>query len=99
LKFFFHRPNDKTRKLIQDVARLEDSILLARDTLDDSAQEYVKGIAQLVPLVGDIGANEVRIRQVVDKMKADMDSGSGSILTTAADSVNLVKAQIESLKK
>jgi len=90
-------PNPVAEKLIQDFQRLEDKVLLARDTLDDAAQEYVKGIAQLVTLVDDIGKNAVKIREVTDEMKSTMDKSQGSIIKTAKDSVEELKKEIDSL--
>jgi len=87
----------KTNLLFNDLNNLEDKILLARDTLDDAAQKYVKGIAELSPLVSDIGSNEVRIRAIVDEMKSAMDESRASILKTANDAVKFVDAEIGSL--
>ena len=85
------------QKLISDFERLEDKVLLARDTLDDAAQQYVQGIGQLVPLVSQIGSNVNKIREVVDTMKSAMDVSSQPTLKTSAESVRDVQAEIDSL--
>lgn len=93
------RPNDKIRKLIGDFERLKDVILLARDTLDDSAQHYVQGIARLVDLVPDVGANENEIREVVDKMQSEIRQSSQSIIDTAERAAAEIQAEIDSLNR
>jgi len=76
---------------------MEDSLLVARDELDDAAQVYVKGVNRLVTLVKDISENEDEIRSVVGTLKEAGDKSSPSVLKRAQESVDLIKEYISKL--
>jgi len=89
--------NPTASSLITDLNKFEDQILVARDSLDDAAQEYVKGIGKLATLVGDIGQNADEIRTVVNTMKSELDSRRNGILETSATAVKSIKDKIKKL--
>ncbi|XP_021962002.1 uncharacterized protein LOC110857701 isoform X2 [Folsomia candida] len=85
------------KKLRQDLDGLQDTILEARDTLDDAAQIYVQGVTKLIELVKDVGSNGDAIRKIVGEMKASGDARSGNILKSGDDAVAAIKEKIDAL--
>jgi len=90
-------PNEAVLTLIEEFAALQESVLLARDTLDNAAQIHVEGIALLVPLVDDIDLNLRQIQAVVDWLKVETDNRAGDVLAKSELSVIDVQSKYDSL--
>jgi len=89
--------NKEAQEISNELSEMEDSLLVARDELDDAAQVYVKGVNRLVTLVKDISENEDEIRSVIGTLKEGGDKSSPSVLKRAQESVDMIKDYIHKL--